>query len=225
MKGKSIKLVGVGFQKTGTSTLREALKILGYKVGDTRYRLLLPILRNNWKQVFKELDRYDAVEDNPWPFIYREIDEHYKGSKFILTIRDSESWYKSVNNHIGDLRDPMHEWIYGRKKGLPKDDKTNAIMVYKKHNEAVLSYFYNRPDDFLILDFSSGDGWSKLCNFLGKEIPGLDFPHINKASYGVVKKESPGRKLKMLKKRIKYALQIRYIDLLGLWKSSENEKK
>ena len=76
----------------------------------------------------------------------------YPGSKFVLTLRDEEKWYRSVNRHIGDLRSAHHEWIYGRGKGLPMDDKENTIAVYRKHNEEVKAYFKDRPDDFIIID-------------------------------------------------------------------------
>ncbi len=207
------KIIGVGFQKTGTSTLRDALRVLGYTVGDTRYKLLIPILKKDFKTVLKEVNRYDAVEDNPYPLIFRELDELLPGSKFILTIREEESWFKSVNRHIGDLRDPMHEWIYGTGKGLPKEDKENTIRVYNNHNQSVIEYFQDRPDDLLILDFTKGDKWEKLCEFLGHDIPSLPFPHANNAKQ--IKKQSFLKKLKMQKKKIKYGLQIAYINWRG----------
>ena len=49
------KIIGVGFQKTGTSSLRDALRILGYKVGDNNYQMLWPILHGNYNRVFNKL--------------------------------------------------------------------------------------------------------------------------------------------------------------------------
>ena len=173
------KIVGVGFQKTGTSSLRDALRLLGYSVGDNNHQMLWPILRGNVRRVLRKVATYEAVEDNPWPLIYPMLDEHIPGSKFVLTIRDPESWYKSVNRHIGDLRDPMHEWIYGRGKGLPCEDKANTLAVYNAHNEGVLAYFKDRPDDLLVLDIAKGEGWEPLCKFLGCPVPAAPFPHAN----------------------------------------------
>jgi len=207
------KIIGVGFQKTGTSSLRDALTMLGYKVGDNNYKLLFPILHGNYKKVLKTIQRYDAVEDNPWPLIYKELDKLIPGCKFILTLRDEESWYESVKRHINDLRDPMHEWIYGRGKGLPKDDKANTLQVYRKHNEEVLNYFKNRPQDLLIMNITQGDGWEKLCPFLNKEIPSLPFPHQNKFGEGKPRKLF---KLKIQKQKIKYWFQIQYLRALKL---------
>ena len=208
------KIIGVGFQKTGTSTLRDALRLLGYKVGDTRYKLLLPILKKNFDKVAKTVNRYDAVEDNPYPLIFKELDQLFPGSKFILTMREPESWYKSVKRHIGDLRDPMHEWIYGKGKGLPKDDKENTIRVFNEHNAEVKAYFKDRPDDLLILNFMEGDRWEKLCKFLGHDIPAQDFPHANDARK--IKKQTLLKKLNMKKKKVKYGAQVIWYRWRGL---------
>lgn len=211
-------IIGVGFQKTGTSTLRDALKILGYRVKDTTGRATLPILRENWTKIQSLLEGYDAVEDTPWYYIYKELDSLYPNSKFILTYREPESWFKSVSRHIGKLRSPKHEWLYGRGKGLPKDDKENTLRVYNDHIEDVRNYFKNRPDDFLELDFIKGDQWKELCNFLGKDIPQTPFPHANNSADKGKNIDKEMGRLKYYRKQIRYNLQIKYIDLLGLWK-------
>ena len=205
------KIIGVGFQKTGTSSLRDALRILGYSVGDNNHQLLRPILHGRWSRVFAKLSQYDAVEDNPWPLVYKEIDAHIPGCKFILTLREPESWYQSVARHIGDLRDPMHEWIYGRGLGLPKDHKANTLDVFNTHNKEVLAHFKDRPEDLLVLDFTQGAGWQELCEFLGCKAPDAPFPHANNKNKERRGSPSLRRRLKVAKKRVKYALQIAYL--------------
>jgi len=209
------KIIGVGFQKTGTSSLRDALRILGYKVGDNNYQMLWPILHGNYNRVFNKLNQYDAAEDNPWPLIYKEIDQQIPNCKFILTIRESESWYKSVARHIGNLRSPMHEWIYGFGKGLPKDFKQNTIEVYNRHNQEVKVYFKNRPNDLLVVDFTTGAGWEELCNFLQVPIPKIPFPHANNKNKERKGKPTLKRRFKILKKRVKYWFQIKYYRAKG----------
>ena len=211
------KIIGVGFHKTGTSTLRKALEILGYRVKDVTPRALIPILKGDYKRVLNIIEGYDAVEDTPWFMIYKELDKRLPGSKFILTIRDEESWYKSVSAHIGNLRAAHHEWIYGKGKGLPKDDKENAIKVYNDHIEDVMDYFRMRPGDLLVLNFTRGDEWDKLCRFLGKEVPGVPFPHANKAEQNPALDPDLRMKLKLFRKRIKNTLKITYIQWKGLY--------
>ncbi len=211
------KIIGVGFQKTGTSTLREALKILGFSVKDTTPRALLPILRGNYKKVLRIIQKYDAVEDTPWYKIYKELDQHLPGSKFILTIRDQDSWYKSVSNHIGNLRAAHHEWIYGRGKGLPKDNRENTIRVYNEHNNGVLDYFKDRPDHLLVLDFTMGDNWEKLCDFLQKEIPDVPFPHYNKSADADKLKAGFAYSFRIFRQRLKNNMKIWFISAMGWW--------
>ncbi len=211
------KIIGVGFQKTGTSTLREALKILGYNVKDTTLRALIPILKGNYNKILRIIKNYDALEDTPWFMIYKELDIRIPGSKFILTIRDEESWYTSVSRHIGNLRCAHHEWIYGRGKGLPKDDKENTIKIYSNHNNEVINYFKDRPQDLLIIDFIKGDKWDKLCDFLGKEIPDEPFPHYNKWIDDKPAHNNLKKKFKFFRKKIKNNLKIKFIDWKRYW--------
>ena len=213
------KIIGVGFQKTGTSSLREALKILGFRVKDTSSRPLIPILKGDYDRVIQMIRDYDAIEDTPWYMIYRELDQRLPGSKFILTLRDEESWYKSVSRHIGLLRNPSHEWIYGRGKGLPMKDRENTISVYNRHNEGVLEYFHDRPDDLLVVDFTKGDGWEKLCRFLGMPSPDMPFPHSNRWEGKSTRQEYYGKRknFKFLRKQVRNSLKIKYIDLMNYW--------
>jgi len=214
MKGK---VIGVGFQKTGTSTLRDALRILDYSVKDTTTRALIPILKNDYKKVLKIIDSFDAIEDTTWYIIYKELDKLLPGSKFILTIRDEQSWYKSVSRHIGDLRSAHHEWIYGKGKGLPKDYKENTINVYNNHNKEVVEYFKNRPNDLLIIDFTKGDRWDKLCDFLDKDIPKELFPHANNSKRIKKKKNIILAKFKLNRKKVRQYVKIKYISFRGWW--------
>lgn len=216
MKGK---IIGVGFQKTGTSSLREALRILGYRVKDTSSRPLIPILKGDFKKVLRMIRDYDALEDTPWFMIYKELDKRIPGSKFILTLRDEDPWYKSVSRHIGQLRNPSHEWIYGRGKGLPMEDEPNTIRIFKNHNHEVLDYFKDRPDDLLVVDFTKGAGWEQLCTFLGKEIPDEPFPHANKWQDKKSKQPFYGQKknFKFYRKQVRHYCKIKYIDWKGYW--------
>ncbi len=215
------KVIGLGFQKTGTSSLREALKILGYNVKDTSQRALIPILKGNDKKIKRILKNYNAIEDTPWYIIYKKLDNWYPKSKFILTIRDEESWYKSVSRHIGDLKNPMHEWIYGKGRSLPKHHKENTIHTYKKHVKNVKEYFKDRPKDLLIVDFSKNEGWKEICEFLNKDTPKTSFPHANKTIKKEINSfEKVSRKFKLFRKKIKYLVKITYINYFIGWNNN-----
>ena len=171
------KVFGIGFHKTGTTTLSRALRILGYRVAG-------PFGVNDEDIADTAIDRaletaaeYDAVQDNPWPLLYQELDEAYPGSKFVLTVRDTDRWLASVVNHFGGQSTPMRRWIYG--PGDPADNQDIYRSRYDRHNSDVADYFKDRPDDLLTLRIADGEGWPELCGFLGVPVPDDPFPHAN----------------------------------------------
>ena len=137
------------------------------------------ISTNVYAMAFDLVSRFDAFRDNPWPILYRELDQEYPGSKFVLSVRASEAWIASQVRHFGAAETPMRRWIYGF--GFPKGDEETYIRRYEGHNAAVRSHFEARPNDLLVMDLAAGDGWAKLCAFLGKQAPATPFPHANMA--------------------------------------------
>ena len=176
-----MKVIGIGFHKTGTTTLDMALRILGYKVLGNRTDLAKKLLDDDIEEAFELVEGYDAFQDNPWPLLYKEFDKRYKGCKFILTLREEEKWIKSVVNHFGEKHTEMRRWIYG--VGYPKGNESIYLDRYRLHNREVMEYFKNRKEDFIILSWEKGDGWDELCSFLNKPIPKKSFPHANKGYY------------------------------------------
>lgn len=167
------KVFGLGLSKTGTSSLTRALTVLGYKSA-------------HFIKVH-QFDKYDAITDTPVPVIYPALDRQYPNAKFVLTLRDAEDWVKSFAGHI-----ERQEWT----KRYPKmrSDALLATMQlygtiyfdcqkfldgYNRYNEEVKTYFADRKDELLIMDICQGDGWEKLCPFLGVPIPETPFPVKN----------------------------------------------
>jgi len=138
------------------------------------------ITREVYNMAFDLAKRFDAFQDNPWPILYKELDERFPGSKFVLTVRSTSDWIKSVVNHFAEEETPMREWIYG--VGRPKGNEAIYIERYERHNREVMEYFKNREEDLLILDIAGGEGWGKLCPFLGKGTPPMPFPCANTKS-------------------------------------------
>jgi hypothetical protein len=174
------KVFCIGFHKTGTSSMGVALRELGYKVTGPNGVHDPDIAKNVLTMAYEVAEEFDAFQDNPWPFLYREMDARYPGSKFILTSREPDSWIKSQVRHFGTRETPMRQWIYG--VGCPEGNEDIYINRMKSHDEEVKDYFKDRPDDFLVMDLPRGDGWDKLCPFLGADVPTNSFPHVNKAT-------------------------------------------
>jgi hypothetical protein len=173
------KIFCIGFHKTGTSSLGKALRALDYRVKGPFGVKLHNIEQIAFQRACHFVPMYDAFQDNPWPLLYRELDAEFPDSKFILMQRDPDSWLKSSVKHFGKEETPMRRWIYG--VGSPQGNEDIYLTRYNTHNQDVIEYFRGRSDDLLIMDLSKGDGWDKLCPFLGAVIPEQDFPHINRA--------------------------------------------
>jgi Sulfotransferase domain len=178
------KVFCIGFQKTGTTSLEAALRILRYRVcGVIGRDLSIAELDSKGRDLaIATAAKYDAVQDMPWPLFFRELDAAYPGSKFVLTLRDPESWYRSIADHFLPPGTEMEGWTYGADARTPHGNKQRYIEVYTRHNEAVLDYFKDRPGDLLQMDFTKGDGWETLCPFLGRAIPSRPFPRKNTAA-------------------------------------------
>lgn len=172
---RSPKVFGIGFHKTGTTSLGQALALLGYRVCGDVATADPSIGGERAIAIARELaPQYDAFEDNPWPMLYRELHEWYPDGKFVLTVRDTEDWLASMVAFFGDRYSPMRRWIYG--VDAPRGNEAIYRERYERHNREVHDYFRDRPQQLLIMDFGKGDGWDKLCPFLGLPISKVAFP-------------------------------------------------
>lgn len=178
------KVFCIGFQKTGTSSMRDALVQLGYRVeGVFGRKTPLADLRGTYVATGLDIAAgCDAVEDMPWPLMFRELDAAFPGSKFILTLRDTDRWYGSIRDHFGPRPYHLQQLTYGDDAGTPVGHEARYKQVYDAHNAAVLDHFSGRPDDLLVMRLEQGDGWKKLGDFLGVEVADGPFVRTNSAS-------------------------------------------
>ncbi len=167
---KKNKVFGIGLSKTVTKSLAKALEILGYKA-------------MHYPDSLDWIDKYDAATDIPVASSYKELDKKYPNAKFILTVRDLKSWFRSMDTH--SVLHPFHAKseisLAWRKKtwGSVDFNEARRKRVYKKHVREVKEYFKKRKNKLLIMDICGGDGWEKLCPFLNKPIPKRKFPKLN----------------------------------------------
>lgn len=183
------KVFGIGLNKTGTTSLGEALNRLGIKT--IHYPFKKPIydeLRGGNFEL-SILRSYQGIVDTPVAPYYAHLDRTYPGSKFILTVREPESWLRSIAAHWPVMRqwcerEPQFgrftDFISAVVYGCIEYDRDRFLYAYQTHERNVREYFRNRPDDFLIMDVCSGDGWDQLCPFLGLDVPEFSFPHSNR---------------------------------------------
>ena len=173
-------IFGIGLSRTGTTSLHHALELLGYRSAPSSAALLDD-------QYDRLLDRYDAFTDNPIPFMYRDLDARYPGSKFILTTRPLAGWLASMEWLFdeGLLRldrrtrrqgRRMHRQLYGLRHFRPE----RLSEIYRSHHDGVDEFFKHRPDDLLRMDLGElANPWEPLCEFLGVKEPLEPFPSSN----------------------------------------------
>ena len=183
----AIKVFGVGWHKTGTTSLHRALE----RLGSARHRGCDPhafrLLRHGHPAaVLDYAEWFTSFDDWPWPFLYREAYDRWPGARFVLTTRaDEDTWYRSLAAHVPRRRGQnpngyrYERYIYGTEDVATVEDY--ARRLYREHNEAVRTFFADKPGALLEICWERGDGWAELCGFLGAPVPDEPFPHANAA--------------------------------------------
>lgn len=187
IKRQMAKIFGIGWAKTGTTTLGQCFEILGYDHQSQRLDLVHDIKEGDLSHVREVARQSESFEDWPWIVLFRELDAMFPESKFILTKREPEGWIRSYKNMLqteGEASDELNE-IRRVLYDLPFPDVTEEQLLrrYQHHNREVKEYFSHRPNDLLIVNWREGDGWEELCSFLGRDVPSHPFPHANKGDY------------------------------------------
>ncbi len=187
----TLKIIGTGFGRTGTNSMRNALNVLG--VGPTHHMLELGAgspLRQPWRDMVNgappDWDAlfagYNACVDWPSAHYWRELVVAYPGAKVLLTMRSPESWWTSFEATIlkyiqsGDEPEGLAQRLIARQvfDGRP-DDREHAIAVYNRNVADVIATV--DPDRLLIHNL--GDGWEPLCDWLGLPVPDVAYPSGN----------------------------------------------
>lgn len=198
-----LRVISAGLSRTGTSSLHAALELLGFRgIHHDGGRLDDVISGANQEPDFRRFDDVDTVGDLPYSAFYRELAEAYPQSKVVLTVRDIDDWWKSVArlfNVIAPVPEhPRFAHRIARRFGLPGENPADAWrrqlrnlvygssvaseFLYKKkfaeHNALVQAAIPS--ERLLVMDVCAGEGWEKLCPFLGVNIPNTPFPHANR---------------------------------------------
>lgn len=163
------KIFGIGLAKTGTTSLNDALAIMG-------------ISSIGCPDSISAINRFDAATDGIVAGRFEELDRAFPGSKFIYTVRNRDSWIRSYSRHHRRKRPSLqgHEELTKTLYGTTGTEEDVLLDAYDRHERHVLEYFRDRPDDLLIMDICGGStDWKPLCDFLGKPVPDKPFPSSN----------------------------------------------
>lgn len=173
-----MKIFIIGLAKTGTTSLGEALKILGYKVCFTHNKIDESLRAFKDNKISSPLELIDEDYD---VYICRDIStsfillaEFYPNSKFILTTRHIETWLNSKVIHL------LWNRLSGQDTPWVEMDMSVEKRKWYKHHREIREYFINKQERLLTMRVCDGEGYPKLCKFLEKEVPeGKAFPRRN----------------------------------------------
>ncbi|MEM1422925.1 MAG: sulfotransferase family protein [Planctomycetota bacterium] len=178
------RVFGVGLSRTGTTSLANALDVIG--IPCLHYPDPGLMLDGRYADA---LAGYRAACDITVSAFFEELDRAYPGSRFVLTVRPLGAWLASIERHTARIvRDTPEELDADHPKGLVRRmcfgttgwDRELFVRAHAAHRERVEACFADRPGDLLVIDVTSGDPWDVLCGFLGAEQPGVAFPHRNR---------------------------------------------
>lgn len=188
----TLRIIGAGFGRTGTESMKQALEILGYGPCHHMYEVLADKDRyDRWLAVLEGrgvpdwrglLEGYRASVDWPVALYWRELADLWPQAKILLTVRDADDWYASMDRTVLALmRDPdnnrMAKALADRVFGGAVWDKEGVVAAYRRNTEDVRAAF--GPDRLLVYEL--GAGWRPLCDFLGCAVPDTPFPNANAA--------------------------------------------
>ena len=196
----ALKVVGAGFGRTGTLSLKNALEKIGF---GPCYHMMEVFPRPDhvamwhkaafggpidWDLLFRD---FKSTVDWPSTRWWREIAAHFSDAKVILSLRDPESWYKSMSETIYQpmkwpVPDTVPETMKLQNEMVRKailadtfdnrfEDKEHAIAVFNRHNQEVRDTI----DPKRLLVFEARMGWEPLCRFLEVPVPNEEYPRLN----------------------------------------------
>lgn len=190
----ALKVIGAGFGRTGTMSLKTALEQLGagpcYHMveclprGPAHWRKWAEAARGrpDWDAIF---EGFHSTVDFPSCTSYKALAAHYPEARVVLTVRDPERWFASTQETIF-----APHWIaYLQTVGMGEfiqltindylqnrmHDKDHLIQRFIDHNDEVRRTI--PASRLLVLDVK--EGWGPLCDFLAQPVPDTAFPQIN----------------------------------------------
>jgi hypothetical protein len=195
----ALDIIGPGFGRTGSKSMKLALEQLGYapchhmhEVGERPE--LLPawdaVSRGeavDWDEVF---DGYRSQVDWPGARVWRELVAHYPHAKVVLTVRDPNAWFDSLEKtilpfiamrgrhsrpHLDAVAEMVQRLVFEGVFDGRMAERDHAIAVFERHNAEVKASV--PADRLLVMDVA--EGWAPLCRFLGKPVPDTPFPRTN----------------------------------------------
>lgn len=204
-----LKVIGAGFGRTGTTSVKAALETLGFgpcfHMSELSAR---PALVDGWlRRVTGEpvrwaalFDGYAATVDWPAAAFWRELSETYPDAKVLLTVRDPRRWYDSMAATIFRMRytdaasmPPAMRRLFESRPGVEDQFRMVEKLIWQDtfggrfaDRDHAIRVFREHIAEVRaaiaperLLEYDVADGWDPLCAFLGTHVPAEPFPHLN----------------------------------------------
>eukprot|EP00746_Dinoflagellata_sp_MGD_P152228 gnl/MRDRNA2_/MRDRNA2_83523_c0_seq1.p1 gnl/MRDRNA2_/MRDRNA2_83523_c0~~gnl/MRDRNA2_/MRDRNA2_83523_c0_seq1.p1 ORF type:complete len:346 (+),score=44.94 gnl/MRDRNA2_/MRDRNA2_83523_c0_seq1:89-1126(+) len=166
-----VRIVCVGWKKSGTTAMHVAYELLGMKPIASVGKCFKP---SCMKKFAAAEDSYACCNHG----LVEVMKERYPANhvKFVLTERKPEKWRKSVDSwvehkeliyHKGHLTSSQYGSLMGQEFGTEE-----FYAGYQKHNEFIKDLFKDEPDRLLVLNLEEGnstENMMKFCKFVGYE--------------------------------------------------------
>ncbi len=194
-----MEIIGPGFGRTGTNSVKIALEHLGFGPSHHMFEVRdNPEFLADWEAAARgeKLDwdkvfaGYRSQVDWPGAKYWRELAAHYPEAKVILTVRDPDEWFDSVQATIGKfvaargkhpsphanaIAEMAYQLVARATFNDRMTDREHATRIFKQHIAEVQAEI---PAERL-LTFDLSEGWEPLCEFLGVAVPDIPFPKTN----------------------------------------------
>ena len=191
-----LRLIGAGLPRTGTSSLREALRhLLDAPIYHMSEAFAHPEHASTWVAAIEGdppvwddfLAGYAAGVDAPFSTCWRDLAAAYPEAPVLLSHRGSAKvWHRSMNATVlprtremlaRDDDDPMVPLFRVIFSDLftDADDPEDVMAGYERWLVEVRAEI--APER--LLEWQPGDGWEPICRALGVPVPNLPFPHEN----------------------------------------------
>jgi len=192
----TLRLIGAGLPRTGTSSLREALRhLLGEPIYHMSEAFAQPQDASTWVAAIEGnpptwdnfLAGYAAGVDAPFSNCWRSLAAAYPDAPVLLSRRASaEIWHRSMAATVlpraremmmrrdSDPMVPLFRVIFAD-LFADADDPEDVMAGYERWLVEVRAEI--APER--LVEWQPGDGWVPICRALGVPIPNVPFPHEN----------------------------------------------
>ena len=190
----ALQVVGAGLARTGTLSLKFALEHLGFGPCCHATELLATIRQQipKWMKVFAGAPDWDEVfagyvsaVDYPTCSYWRELSAYYPDSKIILTTRDPEAWFDSLQRTLL-ARENVEKIENSPVSAILKTMNQGASLVDPNDRDLSIANFKQWQADVIaavpperLLVYRVSEGWEPLCAFLDVKVPAEKFPSVN----------------------------------------------